>query len=65
MRIRCAWHQPPKIMGEQEPLEDDGITDGICDSCLSKYFPTIADKIAKLNIIEQERYPDFKIEEVK
>lgn len=65
MRIRCAWHKPPKIMGEKEPLEDKGITDGICDDCLAKHFPNVADRIAKLGITEQSRYPNYKILEEK
>ncbi len=61
MRIRCAWHKPPKIIGEKEPLEDMSITDGICDDCIAKHFPNVADKIHKLEIAEQDRYTNFKI----
>ncbi len=52
-------------MGEKEPLGDESIIDGICDDCLTKYFPTIADMIQKLEITEQDRYANYKIEEAK
>jgi len=61
MRLKCLWHKPPKIMGEKEPLEDKSIRDGICDDCLAKHFPTVADTTQNLEITEQDRYADFKI----
>ncbi len=65
MLIQCAWCQPPRITRKIEPLEDESIIDGICDSCLPKHFPTIADITAKLELVEQARYTDYEIEGVK
>ncbi len=35
MLIRCAWCKTD--MGEKEPLEDSGVTHGICDECLQVF----------------------------
>ena len=54
---RCAWHLSnfgqELIMGEKEPLQDKGFTDGICQDCLEKELgiPTeeqLAEKVASL-----------------
>lgn len=63
MILRCAWCQT--IMGEKEPLDDNNFTDGICTNCLETYFPHIAQKVVNLDISEQERYPQYKLKEMK
>lgn len=42
MIIRCAWCG--KILGRKEPLNDPVYTDGICDACMKKYFPSLERK---------------------
>jgi len=56
MKIRCAWCKPPRIMGEKEPFENEGITDGICDDCLAKYFPTVYEMCRVHGVGEEDRY---------
>ena len=56
MKIRCAWCVPPRTMGEKEPLGDEGVTDGICDDCLARYFPTVYEKCRVLDVSEADRY---------
>jgi len=56
MLIRCAWCKPPRITGEKEPLEDEGVTDGICDDCLAKYFPNVYEKCKAFGVSEEDRY---------
>ena len=54
MRIRCAWCQT--ILGEKEPLDDDSVADGICETCLKKYFPSVYEKCARLGVSVGDRY---------
>ena len=54
MRVRCAWCRT--ILGEKEPLSDDSVTDGICDDCLAKYFPSVYEKCGSLDVSEEDRY---------
>ena len=54
MKIRCAWCKT--VLGEKEPLSDDSVTDGICDSCLAKYFPNVYEKCRVLEVSEEDRY---------
>ena len=61
MKLTCDWCQPPRVMGEKDPLEDERISKAICDNCLSLYFPTIADTLLNINITEQTRYTDYQI----
>ena len=42
MTRRCAWCK--KITGQTED-DEEGITDGICPSCLTEYFPSEAAQI--------------------
>jgi len=65
MKLICAWRNPPRIMGEKEPLDDNSITDGICDRCLDYYFPTMADKAEQFGITEKDRYPEYELKESK
>lgn len=46
MKIVCAWCG--KTTGEKEPLEDKSVTHGICEKCLIKNFPHIAEKVAEV-----------------
>lgn len=57
--IICAWCQ--KTLGEKDGQGIEGESHGICDDCLNRYFPYIADVVAKLSITEQYRYPDYKV----
>ncbi len=46
MIIRCAWCK--KISGDKPPYggkHDKEVTDSICNDCLNKHFPHLADKI--------------------
>ena len=43
MIIRCGWCS--KDTGEKPPYDDQSYTDGICDSCLLKYFPHQYEKV--------------------
>jgi len=45
VKIRCAWCK--RITGDKPPYGgkyDEEITDGICPSCLAKYFPEAVKK---------------------
>lgn len=42
MTRRCAWCK--KITGQTDD-DEEGITDGICPSCLTEYFPSEAAQI--------------------
>jgi len=56
--IRCAWCKI--IIGDKPPFGakyDQEVTDGICDACLTYYFPHHADKIRSCLEVE-------KIEEI-
>ena len=64
MLIRCAWCQ--RIMGDKPPYGgkyDKDITDGICNDCLAKYFPSVYAKVEALKVSEQDRYPDYRLNE--
>lgn len=52
MKIVCAWCG--KTTGEKEPLEDKSVTHGICEKCLIKNFPHIAEKVAEVEKQEGE-----------
>lgn len=44
--MRCAWCS--RVTGSKPPYGDKydkEVTHGICDDCLDKYFPHIADKV--------------------
>ena len=46
MKIRCAWCR--HFMGSKPPFGghyDKDITDGICNECLDKYWPSVAGKV--------------------
>jgi len=50
MEVICAWCQ--KKLGEKD---GEGITHGICDSCLLHHFPDLYDKIkATLEVKDME-----------
>lgn len=58
MRIKCAWCG--SHLGSKPPYGgkfDEGFTDGICDDCLAKYFPTVAEKATGLDVTQKDRYP--------
>ncbi len=54
MIIRCAWCEKP--IGKTPPFGgryDKEVADGICDDCLNKYFPHIADKVRECLEVEK------------
>lgn len=57
MKIRCAWHKKTfgyeLITGEKPPYGDHSTTDGICDDCLLRNFPTIYEKTAAIRDKEE------------
>jgi len=54
MKIRCAWCQ--MILGEKEGGSPGDVTDGICNNCLAKYFPSVYEKCKGLDMSEEGRY---------
>ena len=62
MLIRCAWCK--RTLGDKPPYGgkyDKEITDGICDDCLAKHFPSVYGKVEALKVSEQDRYPDYTL----
>lgn len=62
MLIRCAWCK--RTLGDKPPYGgkyDKEITDGICDDCLARYFPSVHAKVEALEVSEQDRYPGYRI----
>lgn len=53
MKIVCAWCG--KEIGEKPPYEDKSVTHGICDICVTKFFPHQAEKIVEFLGDEKER----------
>ncbi len=43
LTIRCAWCG--EILGEKDGQGVEGVSNGICDSCLVRNFPHIAEKV--------------------
>ncbi len=57
MIIRCAWCK--RKTGDKPPYggkHDKEVTDSICDDCLTKQFPNIAEKVKALSVTEKDRY---------
>lgn len=63
MRIRCAWCK--KTIGYKEPLEDESVTDGICDDCLARNFPSVYAKAAEAKPIKKKVKHDIIEKEAK
>ena len=56
MLIRCKWCNPPRIIGEKEPFEDKGITDGICPECEKALMDGTWKKPMERKMTEDEKW---------
>ena len=66
MKIRCAWCRT--IVGTRPPFGgryDTEITDGICDDCLSRYFPNVREKCKGLDVSVEDRYGKLHVRRSK
>lgn len=58
IRVICGWCG--KKIGEKDGHGTEGRIYGICDKCLARNFPVIAEKCKNLHVTEWDRYPDLK-----
>ncbi len=55
LKVVCGFSGKP--MGEKDGGGVEGISHGICDGCLAKFFPITYEKCRGLAVTEQDRYP--------
>ncbi len=57
MIIKCSWCK--RVIVTKPPFGgvfDEGLVDGICDECLVKYFPNVAERAKALKVTQKDRY---------
>ncbi len=57
MIIKCAWNG--EFIGTRPPFGgkyDKEVIDGICDECLVKYFPNVAERAKALDVTQKDGY---------